>query len=143
MALGLILAVVFLAYLDTLWFQFVHDDRFQILGNTWLRSWKYLPRYFTADVWAFEHPVFRGTFYRPIFLLWFRLQYLVFGLNPWGWHLSTVLCHMGVTVLAFYTAVRLLEDRVAALFATLAPCSQNVLAIALRMTTALAAPGST
>jgi len=116
MALGLILAVVFLAYLDTLWFQFVHDDRFQILGNTWLRSWKYLPRYFTADVWAFEHPVFRGTFYRPIFLLWFRLQYLVFGLNPWGWHLCTVLCHVGVTLLVYFTAVRLLEDRLAGLF---------------------------
>src|SRR5580698_595119 len=41
MALVLILALVFLAYLNTLWFQFVHDDRFQILGNTWLRSWKY------------------------------------------------------------------------------------------------------
>ena len=119
LALALILAVVFLAYLDTLWFQFVHDDRFQILGNTWLRSWKYLPRYFTADVWAFQHPVFRGTFYRPIFLLWFRLQYLVFGLNPWGWHLCTVLCHVGVTLLVYYTAARLLEDRLAALFATL------------------------
>ncbi len=119
LALALILAVVFLAYLDTLWFQFVHDDRFQILGNTWLRSWKYLPRYFTADVWAFEHPVFRGTFYRPIFLLWFRLQYLVFGLKPWGWHLCTVLCHVGVTLLVYYTAARLLEDRLAALFATL------------------------
>ncbi len=119
LALALILAVVFLAYLDTLWFQFVHDDRFQILGNTWLRSWKYLPRYFTADVWAFLHPVFRGTFYRPIFLLWFRLQYLVFGLHPWGWHLCTVLCHVGVTLLVYYTAARLLEDRLAALFATL------------------------
>ncbi|MGD1101761.1 MAG: tetratricopeptide repeat protein, partial [Terriglobia bacterium] len=119
LALALVLAVVFLAYLDTLWFQFVHDDRFQILANTWLRSWKYLPRYFTADVWAFEHPVFRGTFYRPIFLLWFRLQYLVFGLKPWGWHLCTVLCHVGVTLLVYYTAARLLEDRLAALFATL------------------------
>jgi tetratricopeptide (TPR) repeat protein len=117
--LCLILAVVFLAYLDTLWFQFVHDDRFQILQNTWLRSWKYLPRYFTADVWAFEHPVFRGTFYRPIFLLWFRLQYLVFGLRPWGWHLCTVLCHVGVTLLVYYTAVWLLKDRLAALFTAL------------------------
>jgi tetratricopeptide (TPR) repeat protein len=119
LALGLILAVVFLAYSDTLWFQFVHDDRFQILGNTWLRSWKYLPRYFTADVWAFEHPVFRGTFYRPIFLLWFRMQYLVFGLHPWGWHLCTVLCHVGVTLLVYFTAVRLLKDRLAALITTL------------------------
>ena len=118
-ALALTLAVVFLAYLNTVWFQFVHDDRFQILGNTWLRSWKYLPRYFTADVWAFEHPVFRGTFYRPIFLLWFRLQYLAFGLSPWGWHLCTVLCHVGVTLLVYFTAVRLVKDRLAALFTTL------------------------
>lgn len=117
--LALVLAAVFLAYADTLGFQFVHDDRFQILQNTWLRSWKYLPRYFTADVWAFEHPVFRGTFYRPIFLLWFRLQYLMFGLRPWGWHLCTVLCHVGVTLLVYYTAERLLRDRLAALFAAL------------------------
>jgi len=119
LALALILVGVFLAYLNTLSFQFVHDDRFQIVGNTWLRSWKYLPRYFTADVWAFQHPVFRGVFYRPIFLLWFRLQYLVFGLNPWGWHLCTVLCHVGVTLLVYLTAARLLKDRLAALFATL------------------------
>jgi protein O-mannosyl-transferase len=118
-ALVVVLGLVFLAYLDTLGFQFVHDDRFQILQNTWLRSWKYLPRYFTADVWAFEHPVFRGTFYRPVFLLWFRLQYLVFGLRPWGWHLCTVLCHVGVTLLAYYTALRLLGDRAAALFTAL------------------------
>ena len=118
-ALAFILGLVFLAYLNTLQFTFVHDDRFQILGNTWLRSWKYLPRYFTADVWAFEHPVFRGTFYRPIFLLWFRLQYLVFGLNAWGWHLCTVLCHVGVTLLVYFTAERLLEDRLAALFTAL------------------------
>ena len=118
-ALALILTCVFLSYLGTLRFQFVHDDRFQILGNTWLRSWKYLPRYFSADVWAFNHPVFRGTFYRPIFLLWFRLQYLIFGINPWGWHLCTVLCHVGVTLLAYFTAAKLLGDRLSGLFAAL------------------------
>ncbi len=119
LGLVLILVVVFLAYADTLWFQFVHDDSSQILGNTWIRSWKYLPRYFTADVWAFMHPVFRGNFYRPVFLFWFRLQYLAFGLNPWGWHLCTVLCHVLVTLLVYFTAVHLLKDRLAALFATL------------------------
>ena len=119
LALVLILAVVFLAYADTLWFGFVHDDRYQILGNTWLRAWKYFPLYFTRDVWAFEHPVIRGTFYRPIFLVWFRVQYLLFGTQAWGWHLCTVLCHLGVTLLVFFTAKRLLQDRLGALFATL------------------------
>ena len=119
LALALILAVVFLAYLNTLRFEFVHDDLYQILGNAWLRSWRYLPRYFTADVWAFERPAFRGNFYRPIFLLWYRLQYVAFGLKPWEWHLSTILCHLGVTLLVYYTAARLLEDRLAALFTAL------------------------
>jgi tetratricopeptide (TPR) repeat protein len=119
LALGLILVVVFLSYLDTLWFEFVLDDRFQIGDNTWLRSWRYLPRYFTGDVWAFMHPSFPGNLYRPLFLLWFRLQYVAFGLNPWGWHFCTILAHVGVTVLVYYLAVRLLQDHRAALFATL------------------------
>jgi tetratricopeptide (TPR) repeat protein len=114
-----VLVLVFVAYLDTLWFQFVFDDRYLIVENTWLRSWRYLPRYFTGDVWVFRHPTVHGSFYRPLFLLWLRLQYIAFGLKPWAWHLSTVLAHVGVTVLLYYLAVRLLKDRVAALFAAL------------------------
>jgi tetratricopeptide (TPR) repeat protein len=119
LALSSIQALVFLAYLSTLWFKFVYDDSFQVLGNTWLRSWNYLPRYFTADVWAFAHPGFRATFYRPIFLIWLRLQYLVFGLDPVGWHFATILCHLAATLLVYFIAARLLEDRLAALFASL------------------------
>ena len=119
LSLALILGVVFLSYLDTMWFQFVHDDTYQILGNTWLRAWKYFPLYFTRDVWGFNHPAVRGTFYRPVFLVWFRLQYLMFGVHPWGWHLCTILCHVAVTLLVFFTALRLLEDRLGALFTTL------------------------
>lgn len=115
----IIMTLVFLTYMNTLGFTFVHDDNFQIVGNTWLGSWEYLPRYFTRDVWAFEHSNYHGTFYRPIFLLWLRLQYLVFGLSPWGWHLCTVYCHVGVTLLVYYTAARLLKDRLAEIFATL------------------------
>jgi tetratricopeptide (TPR) repeat protein len=114
-----VLVLVFLAYLDTLWFQFVLDDQFQIVGNTWLRSWRHLPRYFTGDVWAFMHPVSPGNLYRPLFLIWFRLQYIAFGLKPWGWHLCTVVAHLGVTVLVYHLSVRLLKDRRAALFAAL------------------------
>ncbi len=113
------LVLTFAAYLDTLWFQFVLDDRYQIVGNTWLRSWHYLPRYFTADVWAFRHPAFPGNLYRPLFLIWLRLHYILFGLNPWGWHLTTVLSHVAVTLLVYFLAFRLLKDRLAAVFAAL------------------------
>lgn len=119
LALGVVLASVFLSYLNTLWFQFVLDDRFVIVDNTWLRSWRYFRRYFTGDVWSFMHPGFSGNYYRPIFLVWYRLEYLVFGLKPWGWHFCTVLTHVAVTALVYHLAARLLHDRRAALFAAL------------------------
>jgi tetratricopeptide (TPR) repeat protein len=111
--------LTFLAYLDTLSFQFVQDDEYQILGNVYLRSWSYLPRYFTKDVWAFMHPNYPGNYYRPLFLLWLRLNYLLFGLHPWGWHLTTVLAHVGATLLVYRLARRLLGDWVTAVFAAL------------------------
>jgi hypothetical protein len=117
--LALVLAVTFLTYLDTLWFQFVSDDQYLILGNPFLRSWHYLPRYFSADVWNLRHPNLPGSYYRPLYLLWFRLNYVVFGTNPWGWHLTTLLAHMGATFLVYRLARRLLGDWVGALFAGL------------------------
>jgi tetratricopeptide (TPR) repeat protein len=118
-ALLMILVLTFVSYLDALWFKFVLDDRYQIVDNTWLRSWSYLPRYFTADVWAFRHPSIPGNLYRPLFLVWLRLHYVLFGLNPWGWHLTTVLAHVGVTFLVYLLAFRLLKDELAAIFAAL------------------------
>jgi hypothetical protein len=117
--LALVLTVTFVAYLDTLWFQFVHDDEYQILGNAFLRSWSYLPRYFTSDVWAFRYPNAPGNFYRPLFLLWMRLNYVLFGLRPWGWHLTTLLAHLGATFFVYALVRTLLADGVAALFAAL------------------------
>jgi tetratricopeptide (TPR) repeat protein len=119
LALIVVLVLVFLAYLDTLWFQFVHDDQFQIVQNTWLRSWRYLPRYFTGAVWSFMHPTLPGNYYRPLFLLLFRLEYFAFGLRPWAWHLCTVLMQVGVAAMVYGLAVCLFKDRLAGIFAAL------------------------
>jgi tetratricopeptide (TPR) repeat protein len=51
-----------------------------------------------------------GNYYRPLFLLWFRLNHAVFGLNPPGWHLSTILCHVAVTYLVFALIRRLAKS---------------------------------
>ena len=117
--LALVLCLTFLAYLGTLWFDFVKDDQLQILGNAFLRSWRYLPRYFTGGVWTFRRPEHPGNFYRPLFLFWLRLNYVLFGTKPWGWHLTTVLAHVGATLCVFCLARRLWADWVGALFAGL------------------------
>jgi tetratricopeptide (TPR) repeat protein len=71
-------------------------------------------------VWSFFwHPKVPGNYYRPLFLVWLRLNYVLFRTNPWGWHLTTVLVHLGATLCVYRLARRVLGDWVAALFAGL------------------------
>jgi 4-amino-4-deoxy-L-arabinose transferase-like glycosyltransferase len=95
-----------LPYLHTLGFAFVFDDHGQIVGSPRVQSWSHLPGYFTGDVW--RSPVgFPGNYYRPLFLLWFLVNYTVFDAWPPGWHLTSVLAHALASVLVWLTARRL------------------------------------
>ena len=108
--------LTFLVYAATLWFQFVYDDLGQIVDNPAIRSWRFLPQYFNSHAWAGKEV---GTnYYRPLNLLWFRLNYALFGLNAPGWHLAVILLHVAGTILVFHLIKRLLADwKIAALSA--------------------------
>ncbi len=102
-----ILSATFIAYAATLKFGFVYDDTVLILGNKSLRAWGYLPGYFTTHIWNSTYPRLLSNAYRPFLLLWLRMNYFLFGVKPWGWHLSIVLAHVAVTYLVFRLALRL------------------------------------
>jgi len=116
---ALVLALTFAAYAGTLSFEFVHDDRGQIVDNPAIHSWAAVPGYFTAQVWAGVAPEDPGNYYRPLFLLWLRLNDAVWGSHPWGWHLTTVLAHLAVTLLVYFLALRVLKDPLYAALAAL------------------------
>jgi protein O-mannosyl-transferase len=109
--LALALAATFVVYVGTLRFDFVYDDHEQIVENFRIQSWRYVPGYFTEHLWSHLSPKDPGNFYRPLFLLWLRLNHLAFGVRPAGWHFTTVLLHLGVTLLVYLLARRLLNDR--------------------------------
>ncbi|MGA3167384.1 MAG: tetratricopeptide repeat protein [Terriglobia bacterium] len=104
-----------LAYAATLGFGFVSDDRFQIVGNPFIASWRFLPQYFASHVWSYIYPHLLSNYYRPCFLLWLRLNEAVFGGRAWGWHLTSVAVHVAVTYLVFRLGLRLTRDTGAAL----------------------------
>jgi tetratricopeptide (TPR) repeat protein len=113
-----VLALTFAVYLPTLRYQFVHDDGGQIVDNPAVHSWEEVPAYFTTHVWEGVDPEELGNYYRPLFLLWLRINDAVFGKQPWGWHLTTILAHLLTTFLVFLLAWRLgLSREVAALAA--------------------------
>lgn len=116
---ALVLLVTFLAYSGTLWFKFVYDDRGQILANVQVHQWRFLPHYFTEQVWSFAYPGIHGNYYRPIFLLFLLLNYKIFGPYAAGWHLVSVAAHVGVTYLVYLLVRRLAGDSKIALIAAL------------------------
>ncbi len=116
---GLVLVLGFATYVGTLWFQFVLDDRGQVVENHYVHSWRYLSVLFTKQIWIFAAPRILANYYRPLFLVWFLLNHTLFGLHPMGWHLTTVLVHLAVTLMVFELVRRITQDRWIAVFAAL------------------------
>jgi|tagenome__1003787_1003787.scaffolds.fasta_scaffold20968853_2 tetratricopeptide (TPR) repeat protein len=101
-----------LLYARSLPYNFVYDDLIQIVSNPRITSWRYVPSYFTAQLWA---GVQSTSYYRPLLLLWMRINHALFDFNPVGWHAALIALHLAATALAFLLARKLLRDARAAL----------------------------
>ncbi len=109
----------FAAYARALGFEFVFDDRGQIVENASVQSWGFAGRYFTEHVWAHRFPDVPGNYYRPLFMLWLLLHYMVFGPAAFWWHLTTILAHLAATWIVYVVARQLLGDQFTATAAAL------------------------
>jgi tetratricopeptide (TPR) repeat protein len=114
--LSLLGLVTFVVYSGSLSFDFVWDDWPQIVNSPIIRTWSNLPRAFGSDLWY--HVARHQVYYRPLFVAWSMLNYTLFGLRAWGWHLGAVLLHVGAVAAVFWLVRRLgLEYWTAALAA--------------------------
>ncbi|HYA31272.1 MAG TPA: hypothetical protein VED67_00830, partial [Thermodesulfovibrionales bacterium] len=106
----IILLFSFLLYINALVADFVYDDKYQIVDNPWIRDIRNIPIIFSGNVWSF-HPVFStSNYYRPLMHIVYMLNYHVFGLNPWGFHLVNILFHCGASVFVFLVTRKLLKE---------------------------------
>ena len=81
---------------------FVWDDNFQILQNRMLRSWAFLPRFFSTDMAeAYEPSGTSFPVYRPLFMMSLLVDYQTWGPRALGFHLANVVWHV-VTGLLMY-----------------------------------------
>lgn len=100
----LILAVVtFLVYANSTGGEFVYDDLRQIAGNVLIQDSSLAGKALTSDVWAFkgDGTVTASNYWRPTFTAWCILNFRLFGLDPYGWHVLNIILHIGVCLLAF------------------------------------------
>ncbi len=108
-------AAVFGVYSPTLDFQFILDDH-RFVNDPRVQSSGHVWDYFANYVWA-QIPGGPSSFYRPLFVLWVRLNFILSEMSPWGWHLLSIAKHVSVALLLGLLAWRLLRDRTAALLA--------------------------
>ena len=106
---------VFALYSPALNFQFILDDH-RFVGDPRIQSAGHLWEYFTNYVWA-QIPGAPASFYRPLFIVWVRLNFIFSGMSPWGWHFLSVAKHLAAAILLGVLAWKLLKNRTVALIA--------------------------
>jgi Flp pilus assembly protein TadD len=83
-------------------FGFVYDDDQQVVANKAIRNWQSVPSYFSTSVGGlFDTDPSTNTYYRPLFVLFLRVNHALFSLEPAGWHVSSLLVHLLATALLF------------------------------------------
>ncbi|MFZ0890516.1 MAG: hypothetical protein WA005_18905 [Candidatus Binataceae bacterium] len=118
--LGAVLLVAALTYLRCLGNGFVFDDQNLIVHNSAIGQWSFLWKSLTRDEYWFTNLGYvTRSRYRPLLLVWFWLNYHIFGLSPAGWHATAVAVHLVAVWMVFKVALRLTEDRQASLLAAL------------------------
>ena len=108
-------AAVFAVYSPALNFQFILDDH-HFVGDPRLQSAGHIWEYFSNYVWA-QVAGGPSSFYRPLFVLWLRLNFILSEMSPWGWHFLSIVKHVSAAILLGLLIWRLLRNRVAALIA--------------------------
>lgn len=95
----------FAAYFNAIDLPFVHDDVVFVRQNPNIQRWDNIGE-------AFFRPAipqfFQGLvtpYYRPVLEVIYRLQYLLFGFHPWGYHFFNIVIHI-FNGLLFYGILR-------------------------------------
>ena len=97
----IIIAVSFAVYINTLFNGYVYDDFSVILENELIRDFRNIKRFIFADVWVFDEAHKTSNYYRPFYNIVLTVQYHLWGLNAWGWHLGNIIFHTLNSILAF------------------------------------------
>jgi len=117
----LIIAILFLTvlvYLPALKAGFMYDDRFFVQDNTKIREWKYAGEYFTNSARSIAS-IFWDGIWRPLRTITYLTDYKIWGLRPFGFHMTNLLWHLVNIILLYFLLDLLFKDKRLSLMACL------------------------
>ena len=117
----LITVCIWIAFGTAMNHDFVWDDHGLIINNKKIRDLSSLQDFFTRSFWNIDEDIQDKTrsFYRPLIMSSYALDYHLYGFNPKGFHLTNILAHILCAIIVYMLAIRLLKDRTQAFIAAL------------------------
>jgi len=115
-----LLAAITISYLPSFSGEFLLDDRSIIQNNPSIQTAQPLISYFLQEDGVVSGENWEGGhtgYYRPLVSLSYRLDFLVWGMNPKGFRLTNTVLHLFACLLLFRVVLFVIGDRIAALWA--------------------------
>ncbi|HHT9115128.1 MAG: tetratricopeptide repeat protein [Planctomycetes bacterium] len=112
---SLITVLPVLIYLNSLGNTFVYDDYLTITNNHFIREWRYLSALFNQKYFAVSNELT----YRPVVTLSYFVDYAIWQLRPWGYHLTNLVIHTLNVYLVYFTIYLLFKNRITAFISCL------------------------
>lgn len=106
--------VILLSYGNIFANTFAWDDRDTILNWQETRTWKSVP----SMLLGATPPGHPGN-YRPVRNILYILAYKLFGVNPWGYHLQTIILTVAISLLVFEITTLIYPKKLAPLITSL------------------------
>lgn len=99
--------------------QFVWDDNDLIADNPAVHSLSNIPGFFSSHFWSQSNQPSARGYYRPVVLLSYAIDYVLWGGRPFGFHLTNILLHAVATALVCMLVLQLIGSPVPAIVAGL------------------------
>ncbi len=114
---ALLFLAVFISYFNIFQNDFAWDDFFFITDNIHIKELENIPDFFAQPS--------TGDLYRPMRQVFYAVNYQIWGLNTFGYHLNSFLLHFFVTALFYFITLKLTNKSgfsfIAALFFAVHP----------------------
>lgn len=108
--ISIIIIFGFILYANSLNNSFVWDDWLHIVQNNFIEDWHNIDKIFTKDYFELSREEFSLS-WRPLTTLSYFINYGLWGLNPCGYHLSSLLNHLLNAVLVYLITSILFKKR--------------------------------
>jgi len=97
-----IILILFLCWRDIFGYFFTAKDSFTLIETSRIQSTKDIARIFSEPLMNNTKFINKYKYYRPIACLSYSMDYAIWKLNPFGYHLTDFLLHLLVTILIFF-----------------------------------------